>query len=39
MAFGDKITQPEFLPTTRAEMDKIGWDELDVLIITGDCLQ
>lgn len=37
MAFGDKIIQPEFLPTTRAEMDKIGWDELDVLIITGDC--
>src|SRR5215470_240425 len=25
-----------FLPTTRAEMDERGWDELDVLIVTGD---
>ena len=25
-----------FLPMTRAEMDALGWDELDVLIITGD---
>lgn len=25
-----------FLPMTRAEMDARGWDELDVLIITGD---
>jgi uncharacterized radical SAM protein YgiQ len=27
---------PAFLPTTRAEMDARGWDELDVLIVTGD---
>ena len=25
-----------FLPTTREEMDARGWDELDVLIVTGD---
>jgi uncharacterized radical SAM protein YgiQ len=27
---------PSFLPTTRAEMEARGWDELDVLIVTGD---
>ena len=26
-----------FLPMSRAEMDALGWDELDFLIITGDC--
>ncbi|HEV8550842.1 MAG TPA: YgiQ family radical SAM protein, partial [Polyangiaceae bacterium] len=25
-----------FLPTTRAEMQARGWDELDILIVTGD---
>lgn len=25
-----------FLPTTRAEMDALGWRQLDILIITGD---
>ena len=25
-----------FLPTTRAEMDALGWDSCDVLIVTGD---
>ncbi|NUP09316.1 MAG: YgiQ family radical SAM protein [Polyangiaceae bacterium] len=25
-----------FLPTTRAEMDARGWDQLDVLIVNGD---
>ena len=25
-----------FLPTTRAEMEARGWDQLDVLIVTGD---
>jgi uncharacterized radical SAM protein YgiQ len=29
-------SQDGFLPTTRAEMVARGWDELDVLIITGD---
>ncbi|QSH41188.1 YgiQ family radical SAM protein [Lentisphaerota bacterium ZTH] len=26
-----------FLPTSRAEMQKYGWDELDILLVTGDC--
>jgi len=26
-----------FLPTTREEMKKLNWDELDILIISGDC--
>ena len=30
-------TPAPFLPTGRAEMDKLGWQELDILIITGDC--
>ncbi len=25
-----------FLPRTRAEMERLGWDELDVLLVTGD---
>ncbi|MFY9329678.1 MAG: YgiQ family radical SAM protein [Georgfuchsia sp.] len=25
-----------FLPTTRAEMDQLGWDSCDVIIVTGD---
>ena len=25
------------MPMTRAEMDKLGWDELDILLVTGDC--
>src|SRR5688572_16673524 len=28
--------RPPFLPTTRAEMRARGWDELDILIVTGD---
>lgn len=30
------LAQPEFLPMTRTEMDRLGWDKLDVLLITGD---
>ncbi len=26
----------EFLPTNRAEMEKLGYDELDILLVTGD---
>lgn len=26
-----------FLPMSRAEMDILHWDELDILLITGDC--
>ncbi|WP_218023534.1 YgiQ family radical SAM protein [Salinimonas sediminis] len=25
-----------FLPTTRAEMDELGWDSCDVIMVTGD---
>ena len=25
-----------FLPTTRAEMQALGWDQCDVIIVTGD---
>jgi len=28
--------QPTFLPMTRAEMARLGWQELDVLLVTGD---
>lgn len=28
---------PEFMPMSRREMDKLGWDQLDFLLITGDC--
>ncbi len=28
--------QPEFLPTTKEELEQIGWSEVDVLLITGD---
>ncbi len=27
---------PEFIPMSREEMNKLGWDELDILLISGD---
>ena len=30
------LPQPGFLPTTRAEMRALGWNTLDVLLVTGD---
>ncbi len=30
------MPQPEFLPTTREEMSALGWDELDILLVSGD---
>lgn len=27
---------PPFLPTTRGEMDALGWDSCDIVIVTGD---
>ncbi|MHC1789480.1 YgiQ family radical SAM protein [Solidesulfovibrio sp.] len=30
------IPQPDFLPMTRAEMDRLGWDSLDILLVSGD---
>ncbi|MEZ7816195.1 MAG: YgiQ family radical SAM protein, partial [Burkholderiaceae bacterium] len=26
----------KFLPTSRAEMDALGWDSCDIIIVTGD---
>lgn len=31
-----KLEQPEFMPTSRAEAQKLGWRELDAIIVTGD---
>ncbi len=25
-----------FLPTTRQELDRLGWDQLDIILVTGD---
>jgi len=30
------LDQPEYLPMSRPEMERLGWEELDVLLITGD---
>ena len=30
------LKQPAFLPISRTEMQSLGWQELDVLLITGD---
>ncbi len=32
----NSLPQPSFLPMTRAEMERLGWDELDVLLVSGD---
>jgi len=30
------FTEADFLPTTRAEMDSLGWDYCDVILVSGD---
>lgn len=30
------LPQPQFLPMTRPELDRLGWEQLDVLLISGD---
>lgn len=30
------LPQPPFLPVSRAEMERLGWKELDVLLVSGD---
>ncbi|MDP6047405.1 MAG: YgiQ family radical SAM protein, partial [Phycisphaerae bacterium] len=30
------LEMPRFLPMSRREMDQLGWDELDVLLVSGD---
>lgn len=32
----NSLIQPEFIPTSKNESDRIGWDEIDILLITGD---
>lgn len=31
-----RIEQPPVLPMSRKEMDALGWDEIDILLVTGD---
>ncbi|MSR15532.1 MAG: YgiQ family radical SAM protein [Gammaproteobacteria bacterium] len=31
-----RLVPAPFLPTSRAEMDELGWDSCDVIIVTGD---
>jgi uncharacterized radical SAM protein YgiQ len=31
-----KVVPAKFLPTSRAEMTALGWDECDVILVTGD---
>ncbi|MFI3272320.1 MAG: YgiQ family radical SAM protein [Pseudomonadota bacterium] len=30
------LEQPDFLPTTKDEMKRLGWNELDILLVSGD---
>ncbi|MEO8170724.1 MAG: YgiQ family radical SAM protein, partial [Oxalobacteraceae bacterium] len=32
----ERAAAAPFLPMSRAEMDKLGWDSCDVILITGD---
>ena len=31
-----RFGQPKFLPMSRSEMDALGWDTCDIIIVTGD---
>lgn len=31
-----RLTPAPFLPTSRAEMDELGWDSCDIILVTGD---
>jgi len=31
-----RLRQPHVLPMSRREMDELGWQELDILLVTGD---
>lgn len=33
---GLKFSEKDFLPTTRAEMDARGWEQCDVILVSGD---
>ena len=30
------MTEKAFLPTSKREIEELGWDELDVIIFSGD---
>jgi uncharacterized radical SAM protein YgiQ len=34
--YRDDLTPAPFMPMSRAEMDKLGWDSCDIIIVTGD---
>jgi uncharacterized radical SAM protein YgiQ len=34
--WAERFGTAKFLPTSRAEMDKLGWDSCDIIIVTGD---
>lgn len=34
--WANKFTPAPFLPMSRAEMDDLGWDSCDIIIVTGD---
>ena len=36
METANRVPRDKFLPVSRADMDRRGWDELDFLLITGD---
>ncbi|HEX5046895.1 MAG TPA: YgiQ family radical SAM protein, partial [Gammaproteobacteria bacterium] len=34
--WAERLTPAPFLPMTREEMDALGWDQCDVILVTGD---
>lgn len=32
----EKLRRPQFLPTTKKECEQRGWDQLDIILFTGD---
>ncbi|TKB53688.1 YgiQ family radical SAM protein [Ferrimonas aestuarii] len=34
--WAESLGPAPFMPTTRKEMDKLGWDSCDIIVITGD---
>lgn len=36
MSANNKQKEQKFLPTTRKEMDALGWDQCDVILVSGD---
>ena len=36
METANRVPRDKFLPVSRADMERRGWDELDFLLITGD---